>query len=129
MSALERIAELHYKRFRRDPRVEPVCGACGVPWPCPTRRLCDEAAREAACADSATDALGVFLRVAVDERAAARADADRLADAVNFAIAHSAGMYPGALDYLRQASAAHDATRAKEGPNGFAIEDLCDADD
>ena len=69
------------------------------------------------------------IEVVKAERDAVRADADRLADAVNFAIAHSAGMYPGALDYLRQASAAHDATRAKEGPNGFAIEDLCDADD
>jgi len=72
---------------------------------------------------------GVSVSLFKLDRDAARADADRLADAVNFAIAHSAGMYPGALDYLRQASAAHDATRAKEGPNGFAIEDLCDADD
>jgi len=96
VSALDRIAELHYKRFRRDPRVEPVCGACGVPWPCPTRRLCGEAG----------------------------ADADRLAAIVREADS-LLNILAGTMDYHRTATrirdegraalAAHDAARTKEG--------------
>ena len=129
MSALERIAELHTAQTRKAVDITPYvvgCAQCFKPWPCPTRRLCDEGGAER---DKIAHYLAGVIEGIEAARDAACADADRLAAAVNFAIAHSAGMYPGALDYLRQASAAHDATRAKEGPNGFAIEDLCDADD
>jgi len=106
VSALERIAELHSGK-------DGWCQGCSSKeWPCPTRRLCDEAAREAACADSATDALGVFLRVAVDERAAARADADRLADAIRNDLFGSFGK----TESTAAALAAHDDARTKEGP-------------
>jgi len=64
-TALERIAELHTYVAPRFDR----CRVCMEPWPCPTRRLCDDA-------EQAGD---VWLRFAeaLAERDAARADAER----------------------------------------------------
>jgi len=95
-NALERIAELHTARDANG-----NCRVCGiyVAYPCPTRRLCDEA---------------------VADMDAARADADRLAAAARRYL-NAMCDDPGPdeeLDagiMLVAALAAHDAARTKEG--------------
>ena len=105
MSALERIAELHIELISHGVTV-PYCAQCYWPWPCPTRRLCDERGAEA-----------------LTDRDAARADADRLAAAavayINAIEADTDDTEHEAVgvawDALDAALAAHDAARAKEG--------------
>lgn len=113
--ALDRIAELHEGDREPDPW---CCDECGKPWPCPTRRLCDEAAASpeylhARCDDAIASAerptvmLVDALGAAVAERDAARADAERLAAAIRGASVRT----------MRQedALAAHDALTAEAG--------------
>jgi len=114
MSALERIAELHGDPVTMSGSGQVCCPACGDEWPCPTRRLCDEYRRERIDGMKRQD----FDELA-DERDAARADADRLAEAAETFLRmeyRRGGIpYEGARASLRAALAAHDATRAKEG--------------
>ena len=108
MSALERIAELHTAQTRKAVDITPYvvgCAQCFKPWPCPTRRLCDEAAQHHA--DWGCDEC-------VMAEMAARADADRLAAALRC----SRRAYPcncQQCNHAISALAAHDAARTKEG--------------
>lgn len=68
MSALDEIAELHSEIDRSHLWLPSICDACEQDWPCPTRRLCDEA-------------LGNLIGCAActADRDRWKADADRLA--------------------------------------------------
>ena len=91
MNALERIAELHSEISRAHIGLPSICDACEHDWPCPTRRLCDEAAQHHAewgcdeCGEAFKRGAEAGRDHASDEcvmaEMAARADADRLAAA------------------------------------------------
>ena len=145
MSALERIAELHTAQTRKAVDITPYvvgCAQCFKPWPCPTRRLCDEAAQHHAdwgcdeCSEAFKRGAEAGRDHVSDEcvmaEMAARADADRLAAAVRVllvvqtklrektldsdGVARFEGFtWTTAFDALCAALAAHDAARTKEG--------------
>lgn len=112
MNALDRIAELHAVDDSYDLTVllpTQFCRACKVPWPCLTRRLCDEAAQEAEAS-----------------LAVARGNAARLAT-YGAAVRHALALYErnvANIEFLLSACrtftaalAAHDALTAEtEGP-------------
>jgi len=106
-----------------------VCAECGYEhdgdratfraWPCPTRRLCDEAAKHHAewgcneCGEAFKRGAEAGRDHASDEcvmaEMAARADADRLAAAMRAAMAGKPHTK------FSELLAAHDAARTKEG--------------
>jgi len=118
VSALDRIAELHTARD-----ADGNCRVCGiyVAWPCPTRRLCDEAGPE--------NGVWQCLGQALTDRDAARADADRLAAAIvaywsvdghrndegGSRTTWDAAAFIEAKKLVAAALAAHDAARTKKG--------------
>jgi hypothetical protein len=110
VSALERIAELH-----SDVGDLGTCAECGDVWPCPTRRLVTEDAVGGGTADKPltlgdVERMGwnVAERLADDVREA-RADADRLAEAMRAAVAGRSH------EKFSVVLAAYDAARTKEG--------------
>ena len=133
MSALERIAELHREISRSHIGLPSICDACEHDWPCPTRRLCDEAAQHHAewgcdeCGEAFKRGAEAGRDHASDEcvmaEMAARADADRLAAALEHVADHrthegvpSYLACPRCVEAIHSALAAHDAARTKEGP-------------
>lgn len=89
VSALDKIAELH------SPVADgyDLCHHCAQPWPCPSRRLCDEGGPTQAERDAFEE-----MREAIAERDEARADAQRLADAAR----DLGGEMQAALDEVRR---------------------------
>ena len=108
MSALERIAELH--RPVHEGKWAGRCKTCHLQWPCPTRRLVDEAADDGALI---VESWCVSCAKSEAQRDLARADADRLAAALRWL--ESEAYWESGNGDIYAALAAHDATRTEEG--------------
>lgn len=103
MNAIDKIAELH----QAIGHMRPICSECRIAWPCPTRKLCDEA-------DDITEPLLPFQE-ALDDLTADRdrwkADADRLAAVVRRMF--RSDVHWKDAEVAQAALAAHDALTAE----------------
>ena len=106
-SALDRIAALH---TTQGEAWDFECDECSHPWPCPTRRLCDEGADERRAEEELIAA--IFSRREADTTITqvALGGAEMLAAIDRQIAAHKRER--AAID---AALAAHDAARMKEG--------------
>jgi len=167
VSALERIAELH---TQCNDEGCTDCAECHDAWPCPTRRLCDEADVVGAARQQVLDAVLAWLNGAnlgvktqedylfdiegcyreyaalaahdaaraegepaatlkwVDDTGALRTMAVHVANGLDFIVEYGR-LTPDEQRVVVDWFMSEVAARTKEGPNGFLIEDLCDADD